>query len=71
MSPDNSILRSIDKFLSKPSGAEPDAVLKALSKVKFSGARPQWQEWLKSWTNRLGKSEEAEKPKEAAKANKA
>ena len=71
LSPDNAVLDSISKFLNKPSGAEPDTVLKALSRVKFSGARPQWQQWIKNWTSRLGKSEDAEKPKEASKANKA
>jgi tetratricopeptide (TPR) repeat protein len=69
LSPD--VLGSLDEFLSKPSGAEPDMVLKALSEVKFPGARPQWQKWLKNRISRLGKGEETEKPKEAAGANKA
>jgi hypothetical protein len=71
LSADNAVIGSISNFLNKPSGADPDTVLKALSKVKFSGARPQWQQWLKNWKNRLGKSEEAEKAKGGAKANKA
>jgi len=57
------VLRSIDDYLSKPSGADPNVVIKALSGVKLSGARPNWQKWLKGWTDRLSKSEEAEKPK--------
>jgi len=65
------VLGSIDNFLSKPSGADPETVLKALSEVQFPGARPQWQKWLKNRMSRLGKSEETEKPKEDAKANKA
>lgn len=71
LSADNAVIDSINNFMNKPSGADPDTVLKALSRVKFSGARPQWKQWLKSWTNRLGKSEEVEKPKGGAKANKA
>ena len=66
---ESAVLVSIDNYLSKPPpGADPNAVLKALSGVKLSGARPKWQEWLKNQTERLGKSKETEKPKEAAKA---
>ena len=61
---DNAVLESVSNFMNKPSGADPDAVLKALSRVKYSGARPQWQQWLKNWTNRLGKNGGAEKTKE-------
>lgn len=71
LSPDSAVLGSIDDYFSKPSGADPNIVVKALSGVKLSKARPKWQEWLKGWTDRLSKSEEAEKPKEAAKAKKA
>jgi HEAT repeat protein len=69
LGPDNAVLGPINNYLSKPpTGADPNAVLKALSGVKLSGSRPKWQEWLKNWTDRLGKSKEAEKPKEAVKA---
>jgi len=68
LSPDSIILGSINNYLRKPSGADPNVVLKALSGVKLSVARPKWQQWLKSWTERLGKSKEAKKPKETAKA---
>jgi len=71
VSSDNAVLGSIDDYLSKPNGIDPNVVIKALNGVKLSGARPNWQKWLKNWTNRLSKSKEAEKPKEAAKANKA
>jgi HEAT repeat protein len=71
LSPDNAVLRSISNYLSNPSGADPNIIVKALSGVELSGARPNWQKWLKNWTDRLSKSEEAEKPKEAAKAKKA
>ena len=71
LSDGNAVLDSISNFMNKPSGADPDTVLKVLSKVKFSGARPQWQQWLKNWTNRLGKNGEAEKAKEGAGAKKA
>jgi HEAT repeat protein len=66
---DNVILGSIENYLSEPpAGADPNAVLKALSGIKLPGARPKWQEWLKNWTGLLIKSKEAEKTKEAAKA---
>ncbi len=66
---ENAVLVSIDNYLSKPpAGADRNAVLKALNGVKLSGARPKWQEWLKNWTDRLGKSKGAEKPKEAVRA---
>ena len=69
LGPDNAVLVSIDNYLSKPPpGADPNAVLKALSGVKLSGSRPKWQEWLKNQTERLGKGKETEKPKEAVKA---
>jgi len=68
LGPDNAVLVSINNYLSKPPpGADPNAVLKALSGVKLSGSRPKWQEWLKNWTDRLGKSKETEKPAEAVK----
>ena len=69
LSGDNAVLGSINNYLSKPPpGADPDAVLKALSRIKLTGARPKWQEWLKNWTDRLAKSKETEKPKEAVKS---
>jgi len=69
LGPDNAVLGPINNYLSKPpTGADPNAVLKALSGVKLSVSRPKWQEWLKNWTDRLGKSKGAEKPKEAVKA---
>ncbi len=71
LSSGNAVLKSIDNYLSKPSGADPNVVIKTLRGVKLSEARPNWQKWLKGWTDRLSKSEEAEKPKEAAKPKKA
>ncbi len=71
LSSDHAVLVSIGDYLSKPSGADPNVVIKALSEVKLTEARPNWEKWLKGWTDRLSKSEEAEKPKEAAKAKKA
>ena len=68
LSPNNAVLDTISNYLSKPSGADPNVVIKALSGVKLSGARPNWEKWLKGWTDRLSKKEEAEKPKETAKA---
>ncbi|MHC4105525.1 MAG: HEAT repeat domain-containing protein, partial [Planctomycetota bacterium] len=71
LGPENVVIKSIDTFMNKPSGAEPNVVLRALRGVKFSGARPKWQQWLNRWASRLGESKDGEKPKEGAKANKA
>ncbi len=72
LSSDSAVLFSINNYLSKPpTGADPNAVLKALSGVKLTGSRPKWQEWLKNWTDRLIKSKEAGKPTEGAKAKEA
>ena len=72
LSPDNAVLGLINNYLSKPpTGADPNAVLKALSGVKLTGSRPKWEEWLKNWTDRLFKSKEAGKPTEGAKAKEA
>jgi len=69
LGPDNTVLGPINDYLSQPpTGADPNTVLKALSGVKLSVSRPKWQAWLKNWTDRLGKSKGAEKPKEAVKA---
>jgi len=68
LSSGNTVLVSIDDYLSKPSGADPNLVIKALSGVKLSETRPNWEKWLKGWTDRLSKSKEAEKPKETDKA---
>ena len=68
LNPENAVLGSINSYLIKPPpGADPNGVLKALSGVKLSGARPKWQEWLKNWTERLGKGKVVEKPAEAVK----
>ncbi len=68
LSPEGAVLGSINNYLSKPPpGADPNGVLKALSGVKLSGARPKWQEWLKNQTERLGKGKVVEKPAEAVK----
>jgi tetratricopeptide (TPR) repeat protein len=68
LGPGNAVLVSINNYLSKPPpGADPSAVLKALSGVKLTGARPKWQEWLKNQTEGLGKGKVVEKPAEAVK----
>jgi HEAT repeat protein len=70
LGPENAVIVTIDNFMNKPSGVEPDVVLQALRRVKFSGARPKWQQWLNGWASRLGESKEAEQPKEdVAKVN--
>jgi len=70
LGPDNAVLGSINNYLSKPTGADPNAVLKALSGIKLSGPRPKWQEWLKNRTDRPGKGKGTEKPEESAKLKK-
>ncbi|MBN1804513.1 MAG: hypothetical protein JW837_04635 [Sedimentisphaerales bacterium] len=67
LGPESIIIVSIDNFMNKPSGANPDMVLAALREVKFPGARPKWQQWLNGWASRLGKSKEEDKPKDGAK----
>jgi len=68
LNPEGAVLVSISNYLSKPpAGADPNTVLKTLSEIKLSGSRPKWREWLKNWTDRLGKGKAAEKPAEAVK----
>lgn len=71
LSTDHAVIGSIDRYLIKPTGADANTVLEVLSGIKFSGERPKWQQWLKSWTERIGKNEDAGKSKEATKANNA
>jgi HEAT repeat protein len=71
LGPEHAVRVAIDNFMNKPSGVNPDTVLAALRGVKFTGARPKWQQWLNGLASRLGKSTEAEKPKVASKDNKA
>jgi HEAT repeat protein len=62
---ENAVVGTLDTYLNEPvAEANPNVVLKALSEIKPSEARPEWRKWLKSWTDRLSKSEKAEKPKE-------
>ena len=57
----NVIVRSIGNYLSSPpDGADPNAVLEALTKIDSPAGRPKWQELLKDWSNRFGKAERSE-----------
>jgi truncated hemoglobin YjbI len=62
---ENAVVGTLDTYLNEPAAeANPNLVLKTLSEIRPSEARPKWRQWLKSWTDRLSKSEKAEKPKE-------
>ena len=68
LDPNDIVVRSIDDYLSKrPPGADPNAVLEALTGIKTPQNRPKWREWLESWVARLEKSKAAEEPQEAVK----
>jgi len=67
LEPNDVIVRSIDNYLTDlDDGADPNALLKALSEIKTAGeARPMWAEQLRRWTaDRTGQAEEQGKPEE-------
>jgi len=65
LDPNSTVIRSIEGYLSTPpSGADPNAVLEALTAIKPSQARPMWREWLKIRTARFIKAEDPNKPEE-------
>jgi len=65
LDPNNAVVRSIDNYLSKPPpGADPNAVLEALSEIEPPEGRPKWHQWIENWASRLGKGKVAVKPKE-------
>ena len=49
------IVLTIDKYLaSLPAGADIKGILGVLAQIKISQARPNWQEQLKRWNERIG-----------------
>ena len=65
LGPNSVVVRSIDNYLNNPpSGADPNAVVKALTEITVPQTRAKWQERLKQWTERPGKAEDSEKPRE-------
>jgi tetratricopeptide (TPR) repeat protein len=63
LSPNSAVVRSLDSFLDNPAGgADPNAVLKALRKIKPSEQRPMWEQRLARWTGRFGLSKDADDP---------
>ncbi len=64
LDPNNVVICSIDNYLSNPpQGVDPNVLLKVLAEAKTPQARPLWRQQLKSWTERLSKAEDAEKPR--------
>jgi HEAT repeat protein len=63
LSSNSAVIRSLDSFLDNPAGgADPNAVLKALRKIKPSEQRPMWEQRLARWTGRFGLSKEEDEP---------
>jgi hypothetical protein len=63
LSPNSAVVRSLDSFLDNPAGgADPNAVLKALRKIKLSEQRPMWEQRLARWTGRFGLSKDVDDP---------
>jgi len=67
LGPNSPVVRSIDNYFAHlPVGADPKAVLMALTKINIPEARPRpmWQQQLKRWADRLGRVEKQNKPQE-------
>jgi len=66
LGPDSKVVQSIEGCLNEPpAGVDPNAVLRdLLDKVKPVQNRPKWQEQLRSWTERLSRAKEPDRPKE-------
>jgi len=65
LEPNSVIVRSIDNYLvNPPAGTDPNAILKTLLvEAKVTQGRLKWEEKKKSWTDRIGKADDSEKPK--------
>ena len=56
------VVKLITNYFDKPPiGADTNEVLKQLIAIKVSQNRPQWNRQIKSWTDLLGKAQEANK----------
>lgn len=66
LDPNSIVVQSIDDYFSKPPvGVDPNEVLQVLIAIKVSQSRPQWNQQLKNWANRLGEAKKPDKPKSA------
>jgi len=55
LDPNSPVAVSIDNYFThSPVGADPNAVLAALTKINVPEARPMWQRQLQRWADRLG-----------------
>ncbi len=60
---DSSVVRSIESFWDKPAGgADPNAVLESLRKIKPAERRPKWEQQMARWTRRFGPAKKVEEP---------
>lgn len=66
LDPNSIVVQSIDDYFSKPPvGVDPNEVLQVLIAIKVTQSRPQWNQQLKNWANRLGEAKKPDKPKSA------
>jgi HEAT repeat protein len=54
LSSDSTVVHTMDAFWENPVGADPNAVLEALRKIKPAEERPMWEQHLARWSRRLG-----------------
>jgi len=60
---DNPVIRSIDAYLGNPiGGADPNAILESLRKIKPSEQRPEWEQRIDYWNARFSPVPQAENP---------
>jgi len=65
LDPNSAVVGVIDNYLSTPpAGADPEAVLKALTQINPPPQRPKWLEQVKLWAGRLGRAKESDKLEE-------
>jgi HEAT repeat protein len=63
----SAVVGVIDNYLSNPpAGADPEAVLKALTQINTPPERPKWLKQVKLWASRLGRAKESDKPEEGS-----
>ncbi|MFH1369991.1 MAG: hypothetical protein ABII09_01700 [Planctomycetota bacterium] len=60
---DSEVVHSIEAFWDKPAGgADPNAVLESLRKIKPAGQRPKWEQQMTQWMIRFGQAKKVEEP---------
>ncbi len=62
LSPDGFVVRSIEEYLNRPSGADPNALLKALERVQIKDPQSAgvWRGLVSRWADRFAKARKAE-----------